>query len=74
MCVCLQRKSFSAVEGQALAAMTITPLKSMRADYKFALFCKDITTLADNNLVTAPCHGPMPWMMVAWHDDGAYLS
>ena len=52
--VCLQRKSLSAAEGQALAAMTIRTLKNMRADDKFALFWKDVTTLAENNLVNAP--------------------
>ena len=52
--VCLQRKSLSAAESQALAAMTIRTLKNMRADDKCALFWKDVTTLADNNLVNAP--------------------
>ena len=52
--VCLQRKSLSAAEGQALAAMTIRILKNMRADDKCALFWKDVTTLAENNLVNAP--------------------
>ena len=36
--VCLQRKSLSAAEGEALAAMTIRTLKNMRADDNFALF------------------------------------
>ena len=32
--VCLQRKSFSAAEGQALAAMAIRTLKNVRGDEK----------------------------------------
>ena len=52
--VCLQRKSLSAAEGQALAAMTIRTLNNMRADDKFALFWKDVTTLAEHNLVNTP--------------------
>ena len=51
--VCLQRKSHSAAECQGLAAMTIITLKNMRADDYFALFWKDVTTLAENNLVNA---------------------
>ena len=35
-------------------AMSITTLNSMRADDTFAVFCKDLTTLADNTLVAAP--------------------
>ena len=53
-CVCLQRKSLSAAEGLFLAAITIIALKSTRADDKFALLCKDVTTLAEHNLVNAP--------------------
>ena len=54
--VCLQRKSLSAAEGQVLAIFksAIGTLKNMRADYKFALFWKDVTTLAEHNLVNAP--------------------
>ena len=39
---------------QALAAMTIRTLKNTKADDKFALFRKDVTTLAEHNLVNAP--------------------
>ena len=56
--VCLHRKSLSAAEGQALAAMTIRTLKNVRGDDKFALFWDDVTTLAENNLVNAPV---LPW-------------
>ena len=54
--VCLQRKSLSAAEGQVLAIFksTIRTLKNMRADDKFALFWKYVTTLAEHNLVNAP--------------------
>ena len=44
----LQRKSLSAAECLSVAAMTVRTLKSKRADDKFALFCKDVTTLADH--------------------------
>ena len=52
--VCMQRKSFSAAERQAMAAMTIRTLKNMTADDTFALFWNDVTTLAERNLVNAP--------------------
>ena len=52
--MCLQRKSLSAAEGQAMTAMTIRTLKTMTADDTFALFWKDVTTLAAHNLVNAP--------------------
>ena len=51
---CLQRKLLSAVEGLSLAVIAIRTLESMRADDKFEMFCKDVTTLAENNLVNAP--------------------
>ena len=54
VCVCLQRKSLSAAEGLSLAVMTIRTLKNMRADDKFALFCKDVTTLTEHHLMNAP--------------------
>ena len=41
--VYLQRKSLSAAECQAMAALTIRTLKNMRADDNFALFWKDVT-------------------------------
>ena len=34
--------------------MTIRTLKSMRADRNFAMFCKDVTALAEPNRVNAP--------------------
>ena len=52
--VCLQRKSLSASEGQTMAAMTIRTSKTMTADDTFVLFLKDVTTLAEHNLVNAP--------------------
>ena len=52
--VCQQRRSLSAAECLPLAAITIRTLKNMRADSKFALFCKDVTTLAEHNIVNAP--------------------
>ena len=52
--VCLQRKSLSAAEGQAMAAMTIRTLKTMISDDTFAVFWKYVTTLAEHNLVNAP--------------------
>ena len=52
--VCLQRKSLSAAEGQAMTAMTIRTLKTMTADDTCALFWKDVTTLAAHNLVNVP--------------------
>ena len=54
--VCLQRKLFSAAEGQALATMTIRTLKSMRADDKFALFC---VYRHDNMKMEMPLLNPM---------------
>ena len=51
--MCLQRKSLSVAEDLFLAAITIRTLKSMRAHDTFALFCKDVTTLAEHNLVKA---------------------
>ena len=47
-CVRVQRKSFSEAEGLSLAAITFRTLKSMRANVKFALFCKDVTTYWQN--------------------------
>ena len=44
----LQRNSLSVAECLSVAAMTVRTLKSKRADDKFALFCKDVTTLADH--------------------------
>ena len=44
VCMCLQRKSLYAAEGLSLAVMTIRTLNSMKADDKFALFCKDVST------------------------------
>ena len=67
--VCLQRKSLSEAEGQALAAMTIRTLKNMRADDKFALFWKDVTTPAENNLVNAPMM-PRRRRLPARYEDG----
>ena len=52
-CECLQRRSLSAAEDLSMAAIAIRTLKSMRADCKFALFCKDVTTLVEHNLVNA---------------------
>ncbi len=52
--VCLQRKWLYAAEGQAIAVMTISTLKSMTVDDKFALFWKDVTTLTEHKLVNAP--------------------
>ena len=43
------KKVVSAAEGLSPAAITIKTLKSMSADDKFALFCKDV-----HNLVNAP--------------------
>ena len=43
--VCLQRTLLSVAEDLSLAAITIRTLNSMRADDKFALFCKYVTTL-----------------------------
>ena len=37
-----------------LAAVTIRTSKRMRADDKFAIFCKYVTTLGEHNLVNAP--------------------
>ena len=48
MCVSA-KKVVSAAEGLSPAAITIKTLKSMSADDKFALFCKDV-----HNLVNAP--------------------
>ena len=48
--MCLSAKKVgSAAEGISPAAITIKTLKSMSADDKFALFCKDV-----HNLVNAP--------------------
>ena len=47
--MCQERKPLSASEGLSPAAITSRTLKSMRADDKFALFCKDV-----HNLVNAP--------------------
>ena len=64
--MCLQRKSLSAAEGRSLAVMTIITLKNMRAYDKFALFCKDVTTLAEHNLVNVPV---LPrWRRLPEHD------
>ena len=43
------KKLVSAAEGLSPAAISIKTLKSMSADDKFALFCKDV-----HNLVNAP--------------------
>ena len=51
---CLQRKSLAAAEGLSPAVVTIRTLKSMRADDKCALFCKDVTTLTEHNLMDGP--------------------
>ena len=67
--VCLQRKSHSAAECQGLAAMTIITLKSMRADDYFALFWKDVTTLAENNLVNVTVLSRW-WRLPARYEDG----
>ena len=67
--VCLQRKSLSAAEGQAMAAMTISTLKSMTwltADDTFALFWNDVTTLTECNLVNAPVL-PRRRCLPAWY-------
>ena len=64
----LQSKSLSAAEGLSVAAMAIRILKSKRADDKFALFRKDVTTLAEH-LVNAPV---LPWRrrLPARYEDG----
>ena len=41
------KKVVSAAEGLSPAAITIKTLKSMSADDKFALFCKDVHNLAN---------------------------
>ena len=56
------------VECLSEAAMTIRTLKSNRADDKFALFCKDVTTLAEN-LVNAPVL-PRRRRLPARYEDG----
>ena len=38
-------------ESRFLAAITIRTMKSTRADDKFALFCKYVTTLAEHNII-----------------------
>ena len=64
-CVCPQRKSLSAAEGLSPASITISwTLKSMRADEKFALFCKDV-----HNLVNAPVL-PRRRRLPARYEDG----
>ena len=49
--------------------MTIITLKSTRADDKCSLFWKDVTTLAESNLVNAPL---LPWRrcLPARYEDG----
>ena len=69
MCVCVQRRSLSAAEGLPLAAITIRTWTSMRADGKFALFCEDVTTLAEHHLVNAPVL-PRRWRLPARYEDG----
>ena len=50
--MCLQRNSLSAAEGLSLAAIDHhSTMKSTIPDDKCALFCKDVTTLAEHNLV-----------------------
>ena len=52
VCVCKESR-FSAAEGLSQATMTIIALTSMRADDKCALFCRDVTSLAEHNLLYA---------------------
>ena len=67
--MCLQRKSVSVAEDLSLAAISIRTLKSMRADDKFALFCKYVTTLAEHNLVNDLVLPPRR-RLPARHEDG----
>ena len=69
--VCLQRNSLSAAEGQTMAAMIIRTLKTMTADDTFTLFWKDVTTLAEHNLVNAPGLPRRRHLPARYEDGGA---
>ena len=66
----LQKVDMSAAEGQAVTAMTVSTLKSLRNDVSFDVFWKKITASAENLDVSKPAL-PRRHKIPRCFDDGA---